>query len=627
MIEDPELHFLNRIDQPVMISNKRLEILYLNHAFQRKYKITLNKSFQKSLYSLFDRASLDSIKELSAQSNRNNRFQLIFISPYDATVPQKSIVCTVDTSTHFPDSIIFTESGYEKWLEPLKLLNIIANDLVGIINEKLEIEYISPSVRELLAYTPPEFLTTNPYSLIHPQDLPGLQKKIPEAIARRAEHISLTARLRKKDGEYRWTGGNLRIVYDPDLPESFRVIAVLFDLQDKVAARKKTDFSIVELLTQLIDSYKPQALEQGIDIILHTDPSIPQWMHGCDATLHQILDVLLENTLETAAGTVNVRAKMVSQDSDTSRIQFSIERAPEGNEAAATIHTDTGLALVNELAQQLNGTFSSEAGVQGNITHIITLPFDPIEAPVHAVDQSEYGELAGKKILYVEDVGTNQYLIQNILKIYNADCDIGPTGSKALELLSIQTYDLLLLDIQLPDISGYELLNKTQGLAPNNATPVIVFTADETGSAKLKISDPRVKEYVYKPFRSEDLLQRMCQVLSLEAELSMGYFEKIFKKNKEKLEKARDLMLNDLDEFQQTFNDHVKNSNLPGIRESIHKIKVTVRNVHALKAVHLIEHIHEMNELDGTFNELVTSLNEEMKSIRKFLEAYQATHV
>ena len=82
------------------------------------------------------------------------------------------------------------------------------------------------------------------------------------------------------------------------------------------------------------------------------------------------------------------------------------------------------------------------------------------------------------KILYVEDVDTNQYLIQNLLKEYRAKCDVASTGKQALILLAKKKYDLLLLDIQLPDISGYELLDIAQSTLRTKSIPVIIFTAD-----------------------------------------------------------------------------------------------------------------------------------------------------
>jgi len=121
--------------------------------------------------------------------------------------------------------------------------------------------------------------------------------------------------------------------------------------------------------------------------------------------------------------------------------------------------------------------------------------------------------LLGKHILLVEDNAINQMLVKCILSASGADIDICETGTKALEKLHQNSYDVILMDIYMPELDGYqttEIIRKEMKLQ----TPILAMTALSIGSEEEKFLQAGMNGSVPKPFTMEVLANALAQFIS-----------------------------------------------------------------------------------------------------------------
>jgi CheY-like chemotaxis protein len=121
--------------------------------------------------------------------------------------------------------------------------------------------------------------------------------------------------------------------------------------------------------------------------------------------------------------------------------------------------------------------------------------------------------LRGKKILVVDDNLINLDIASETLVSSGAEVDSAPGGAEALKLLAATKYDLVLLDLTMPGVDGMEV-GRTLRSSPNNGqTPVLLFTASDTGDAKRAVKELNAQGLVSKPVDVDDLLKSVAKHL------------------------------------------------------------------------------------------------------------------
>ena len=120
------------------------------------------------------------------------------------------------------------------------------------------------------------------------------------------------------------------------------------------------------------------------------------------------------------------------------------------------------------------------------------------------------------KVLIVDDSSTLRRIVREALSILEFDTQEADNGHKALECLEESDFDLIILDWIMPEMDGFELFNKMQGMEKFKAIPVIMLTAENNNDMVLKAIRSGVKHYLTKPFTREELLARVLKVLNLD---------------------------------------------------------------------------------------------------------------
>lgn len=288
--------------------------------------------------------------------------------------------------------------------------------------------------------------------------------------------------------------------------------------------RKHIKFNLLTTIQNTIDLYK---LKDGvnIDFILNKKEFQDFECNGDPVILKQIfLDIFnsVENQYAGNPAKVTINLK---KDKKT------------GNENSAElrIQTDRNIMLIDDnkpdhsmaasLILKSKGTFSQESGNNFTILNI-SLPYsDAIPEPKQKIASTIIGELIQKdkvhkelkdlKILLVEDNLINQRITHLTLKPFVHTIDTASNGKEALDKFGTASYDLILMDIQMPVMSGLMAAEKIRALeaSTNTHVPIIAITANAMIGDKEKCLSAGIDDYISKPFQPSALVEKIKQLI------------------------------------------------------------------------------------------------------------------
>jgi DNA-binding response OmpR family regulator len=118
------------------------------------------------------------------------------------------------------------------------------------------------------------------------------------------------------------------------------------------------------------------------------------------------------------------------------------------------------------------------------------------------------------RILTVDDQGSMRAAVQRVLTFEKVDVTVAATGSRALELMASEDFDLVLLDVNMPDIDGFAVLDTLRKSDRLSELPVIMVTGMVDERSVLKGKEHKVSDYLVKPYKIADLLARIDRSLS-----------------------------------------------------------------------------------------------------------------
>jgi len=299
------------------------------------------------------------------------------------------------------------------------------------------------------------------------------------------------------------------------------------------------DFDLIELIDQVIKMIEHKAKKKGIELSLFIDSKCPRYINGDPTRLNQVLLNLINNSVKfTEEGEVNMYVKHKIENDDSINIIFKIEDTGIGmSEKAQKIiferftqaRSDTtrkyggsglGLAIVKMIVDQRKGEIHLDSTLGKGTTFTITIPFNKcIQEQVSGDRNSLLGQENNKpkvfslkhlKILLVEDNLMNQALAKSRMKSWNCNIDIADNGVIALEKIENSIYDLILMDIQMPEMDGFETTKRIRKLKPPICEiPIIAMTADASSNDEEKSLKTGMNDYISKPFNPESLYNKI----------------------------------------------------------------------------------------------------------------------
>ncbi|MGJ7031425.1 response regulator [Niabella hirudinis] len=294
---------------------------------------------------------------------------------------------------------------------------------------------------------------------------------------------------------------------------------------------EKAAFDLRETLSTIEHLYRQRSAEKGLIFSVQVADAVPAAITGDQVRLTQVVVNLVSNAIKfTERGGITVAVDLARPMDDKVVLAFVVsdtgigmdaaERAAvfarfrQGDESITRKYGGTGLGLtiVKDLVQLQGGSIevTGEKGVGTVFT--VRLPFELAAGAGkkdgnHLPAKPLQAAWPGKTVLVAEDNEMNRLLLAQLLRDWQIGFDMACSGREAVELLKEKWYDLVLMDIQMPEMDGYtataEIRNTLQ-----NTVPIIAMTADALTSQKEKCAQAGMNDYISKPL-DEAALHRL----------------------------------------------------------------------------------------------------------------------
>ncbi len=303
------------------------------------------------------------------------------------------------------------------------------------------------------------------------------------------------------------------------------LIVLINDILDlaKVDAGKMTfekmPFKLESSISAMIHLFEAKIEEKNLKLIKNYDRTIPEVLVGDPVRLHQIILNLVSNAVKfTATGNIIITVKQLQQDHQYATIEFAVtdtgigiseskketifENFQQASSDTSRLYggTGLGLAIVKQLVEAQGGTIAVESKIDEGSTFRFTLSFqktnDTAEADVELIElDTEFKHI---KVLVVEDMALNQLLMKTLLDDFGFERDIAANGKIAIEKLANKDYDIILMDLQMPEMNGFEATEYIRNTIKSNI-PIIALTADVTTVDLAKCKAVGMNDYIAKP--------------------------------------------------------------------------------------------------------------------------------
>ena len=318
------------------------------------------------------------------------------------------------------------------------------------------------------------------------------------------------------------------------------LIVLINDILDlaKVDAGKmtfeKTPFKMESSITAMLHLFENKIQEKNLKLVKEYDNKIPDVLVGDPIRLHQIVLNLVSNAVKfTFKGKITVSVDLLHEDHEKVILKFAVTDTGIGisEEKIGTIFenfqqatsgtsklyggTGLGLAIVKQLVEPQGGTIRVNSIIHEGSTFSFTLPFQKtndkaqLENEVTKIES----ELKNIKVLVVEDIPLNQLLMKTLLDDFGFERDIAENGKIAIEKLKEKEYEIILMDLQMPEMNGFEAteyIRKTM----KSTIPIIALTADVTTVDLAKCKAVGMDDYLAKPVDEKQLYNKIVSILN-----------------------------------------------------------------------------------------------------------------
>jgi PAS domain S-box-containing protein len=323
---------------------------------------------------------------------------------------------------------------------------------------------------------------------------------------------------------------------------SDHLLGIINDVLDfsKLEAGKvgidKTHFNLPQLVKDSLKTVDFKAREKGLNMRVRINPNVPEAVVSDPSRIKQVLLNLLSNAVKfTHEGHIDVYAKVTEEAGKTCKVRIAVSDTGIGipdekqknvfeSFSQAEAHTfrkygGTGLGL--SISKKLTELLGGEMGVKSiegiGSTFWFELPMEISEQNLS--EQTDklvetLKTLSGMKVLLVEDDQMNQFVMSKILKRWDVIVNTADNGKEAIKMLSAAHYDVVLMDVHMPEMDGYEatrmIRSGTSG-ALNPRVPIIALTADITNETRALVRESGMNDFLSKPCEQDVLFQKLMK--------------------------------------------------------------------------------------------------------------------
>ena len=305
-------------------------------------------------------------------------------------------------------------------------------------------------------------------------------------------------------------------------------------------------FNLEQKINELKRTFQPKANEKKIELITTITKDVPAYVKGDQFRLNQILLNLISNAIKfTSKGSITVRVELKKGSAENCTLLFSVTDSGIGiaedklNSIFDTFtqaYTDTtrkfggtglGLAISKNLVQLQQGYMGVHSKLGAGSTFYFEIPYKTVSPQEiknivpqqnqmidDALKKNNASLLSGARILLVEDNSLNQFVAKQLLKKWESEVAVAETGVEALHMLAETEFDIVLMDLQMPEMNGFEATAQIRSGATtvlNPKIPIIALTADAFEETRKRVIEAGMNDFITKPFKQDDLYGKISR--------------------------------------------------------------------------------------------------------------------
>ena len=321
------------------------------------------------------------------------------------------------------------------------------------------------------------------------------------------------------------------------------LIVLINDILDlaKVDAGKMTfeqePFEMAVSISAMLHLFDTKIQEKNLLLVKEYDEKIPKLLLGDSVRLNQIILNLVSNAVKfTLKGTITVSVRLLNEDAKTAYIEIAVtdtgigipenkiatifENFQQATSGTSRLYggTGLGLAIVKQLVEMQGGNISVESGIEEGTRFSVKLSFTKTQ--IEPKSNKEIVELEkdikNVRVLVAEDIPLNQLLMRTLLDDFGFVFDIAGNGLIAIEKLKVKSYDIILMDLQMPEMNGFEATEYIRNKM-NSKIPIIALTADVTTVDLAKCKSVGMDDYISKPVDERLLYSKIVELIKSSA--------------------------------------------------------------------------------------------------------------
>lgn len=317
------------------------------------------------------------------------------------------------------------------------------------------------------------------------------------------------------------------------------LLSLLNDILDysKIEADKldllQSNFDMNNLFKGLYSTFAKMALSKGLTLTYNIDTNIPSPLIGDRVRLNQVFTNLIGNAIKfTEKGEVKFSAGLVGKTDRNATIKFTVSdtgigipknmhvdifneftQVHEGKHRAAG--TGLGLAISQRLVKLMGGEIALESDEGKGASFFFTLTFSLGKVQPNEEPQKVVIKPGKYRVLIVEDNELNTLIVERFLTNWGIEVDHAKNGREALERLAENDFDLILMDLEMPEMDGYEAAQAIRKLAnkAKASIPIIALSASALLDVQQRIFGIGMNDFVLKPFKPQELKQKLAKYL------------------------------------------------------------------------------------------------------------------
>jgi len=313
------------------------------------------------------------------------------------------------------------------------------------------------------------------------------------------------------------------------------LIVLINDILDlaKVDAGKMTfeqvPFKLSVSIAAMLHLFETKIWEKNLLLIKEYDERIPEVLLGDPVRLHQIILNLVSNAVKfTSKGKITVSVRLLEEDDEKVSLEFAVadtgigipeskistifENFQQASSGTSRLYggTGLGLAIVKQLVEPQGGCIKVVSKEDEGSTFSFTLSFQKTDADaeIETVVEELDTEMKDIKVLVVEDIPLNQLLMKTLLDDFGFERDIAGNGKIAIEKLQAKSFDIVLMDLQMPEMNGFEATDYIRNVMHSNI-PIIALTADVSTVDLAKCKFVGMNDYIAKPVDEKLLFSKI----------------------------------------------------------------------------------------------------------------------